>query len=135
MFSYHTYLGLCKHLLSQLEEHFTLLHMARAEISIRHVHTFHVNSITIFTFTLPIHRTTLFVFLMHPYSVTNTCTSRDSLVTCPYGGNPNRYFSRLCTPQKVSVKDQRSQATFPHTYLLTPWSRVLLEKLTSKLCS
>ena len=23
----------------------------------------------------------------------------------------------------------------PHTYLLTPWSRVLLEKLTSKLCS
>jgi hypothetical protein len=22
-----------------------------------------------------------------------------------------------------------------HTYLLTPWSRVLLEKLTSKLCS
>jgi len=28
-----------------------------------------------------------------------------------------------------------NKTAYDYTYLLTPWSRVLLEKLTSKLCS
>jgi len=33
------------------------------------------------------------------------------------------------------MKDQDIKKAYLLTYLLTPWSRVLLEKLTSKLCS
>ena len=34
-----------------------------------------------------------------------------------------------------SLLPRQTNATYLLTYLLTPWSRVLLEKLTSKLCS
>jgi hypothetical protein len=47
---------------------------------------------------------------------------------------------RPCTA--VTAKRRASRSAYPResadyllTYLLTPWSRVLLEKLTSKLCS
>ena len=39
-----------------------------------------------------------------------------------------------CGPLTPSQSHQAKNAA-EHTYLLTPWSRVLLEKLTSKLCS
>jgi len=45
-------------------------------------------------------------------------------------GEEYRLFSSMFTTNKLNVK-----RSCPATYLLTPWSRVLLEKLTSKLCS
>jgi len=59
MFSYQKYIyhGLRNHLLSQLEELYTFQLMARAGLSKQH--TLHVHSITILTFTPPIHYTTL----------------------------------------------------------------------------
>ena len=54
------------------------------------------------------------------------------------------YVSGHCTFHTISMHSPRfgahvvsskDIAPFEFTYLLTPWSRVLLEKLTSKLCS
>jgi len=53
----------------------------------------------------------------------------------PIGGldlrQPVIVFSEICAFMLLVL----NHCTWKFTYLLTPWSRVLLEKLTSKLCS
>ena len=56
------------------------------------------------------------IYILQPFSITALCLSFISVIS---GSNP------ICL--------QRYQLLL--TYLLTPWSRVLLEKLSSKLCS
>jgi hypothetical protein len=119
MFSYHTHIyhDLRNYLLSKLEELYTFQLMARAGLSIRHVHTLHVNSITILTFTPPIHHNT---FSRLSYYIRAVSLSRvlsiiralhDHLV--PILTNTSSLF----TSQNVSVKDRHSQTPFPPSRL------------------
>jgi len=52
------------------------------------------------------------------------------------------FFTQKCfgtlsiwSAEEIHVGSRLLQRVVPVTYLLTPWSKVLLEKLTSKLCS
>jgi len=107
MFSYHKYIyhGLRKHLLSRLDELYSFQLTARAELSLRH--TLHVHSITVLTFTPPIHPTLVRFFLLHPCCHYPVCmpwfTSHDLPVP-------------LSTNTSYSVEDRHSQ-TFPPSRL------------------
>jgi hypothetical protein len=46
-----------------------------------------------------------------------------------------RYRREVKNETGLKHEDVSREISIIYTYLLTPWSRVLLEKLTSKLCS
>jgi len=93
-----TFITVCAIIFWQLEELYTFQLMARAGLSKRHIHTFHIHSITVLTFTPPIHL------------VTMTCACHD------FHHMTNRYHSlpipHPSLPQNASVEDRHSQTTF-----------------------
>ena len=92
MFIYHahTYLGFRNHLLSRLDELYTFQLMARAGLCLRH--TLHVHSITILTFTPPIHHTTLSRLSYHIPAMSLSRVHAMIPITWPTGTTPYQYL-------------------------------------------